>query len=74
MFLKRRTQEEAPEVLRELTDEELTKVAGGVMCVSEPGMKVYMWFATAWWRPLARVAVTLPAGGELAPRGPIAPT
>ena len=46
MFLNRRTQEEARKELRELTEDELSKVAGGVMCTSEPGMKVFMWFAT----------------------------
>jgi hypothetical protein len=51
MFLKRRTQEEAPKELRELTDEELTKVAGGVMCTNQPGMKVFMWFATGMVAP-----------------------
>jgi hypothetical protein len=46
MFLSRRTQEEAPKVLRELTEAELVEVAGGVMCSREPGVQVLVWFAT----------------------------
>ena len=46
MFLSRRTQEEAPQDQRELTEAELSEVAGGVMCSREPGVQAVMWFAT----------------------------
>ena len=38
MLLSRRTQEEAPQDQRGLTEAELSEVTGGTMCGREPGM------------------------------------
>ena len=46
MFLSHRTQGEAPQEQRELTQAELFEVTGGVMCSREPGVQAIMWFAT----------------------------
>ena len=46
MFLSRRTQEEAPQHQRGLTEAELSEVTGGMMCSREPGVQALMWFAT----------------------------
>ena len=49
MFLNGRTQETAlQQNLRELTEAELSEVAGGVMCSRDPAMQTVMWVATGF--------------------------
>ena len=49
MFLSRRNQEATRQQdQRELTQAELSEVAGGVMCSRDPAMQTVMWVATAF--------------------------
>jgi hypothetical protein len=49
MFLSRRKQEAvSAQDLRELTQAELSEVAGGVMCSRDPAMQAVMWVATGF--------------------------